>query len=693
MAQFLLELLTEDIPARMQARAADDLKRLFCDALKAEELGFEVAEAHVTPRRLTLVIEGLPTATEARTEERRGPRVDAPEQALQGFMRGNGLSSLDEAEQRETPKGTFWFAVKTIAGRNTADVLPDLIIGTVEKLPWPKSMRWGAHRRSWVRPLRGILAVFDGKPVPGALPLNPGEIAFSTRTVGHRFHAPHAFEVTDFAGYRDGLLQRKVIIDREQRKRIILEQAGEKCGAQGLRLVDDPGLLDEVCGLVEWPVVYLGAIDPRFMDLPPEVRATSMRTHQKYFATETEDCQSAPFFMIVANVETEDDGKTVIAGNEKVLRARLADAQFFWDQDRKRTLESRLPDLEQIKFHEKLGSMREKAERISKLAAHLATMTGLCDPKDAARAALLAKADLTSSMVYEFPELQGIMGGYYARHDAEKAEVALAIGEHYRPVGLSDLPPSTQLGKIVAIADKLDSMVAFFSIDEKPTGSGDPFALRRAALGVVRTILENDIRIDLEAFLASAGLDAFRTVHVTKTLFDEVIEFISSRLKVRMRDIGKPYDLIDAVYAAEEADLVRLVARVDALGNAIDTEDGRNLLAGYKRAANILRIESKKDDADYNDTAVDNDLLQQAEETALADALGSAEAAIKPLFEAEDFTGCMAALAKLRAPIDAFFDQVTVNADDPALRRNRLALLAEIKRTIDQIADFSKIEG
>lgn len=697
MPQFLLEFLTEDIPARMQVRAADDLKRLFLEALKAEGLSHGAAEAYVTPRRLALVVDGLPAATEAREEEKRGPRVGAPDKAIQGFLRGNGLESLDQCEAHDTGKGEFWFFVHRIPGRDTAAVLPDLITRVADAMPWPKSMRWGAHQRRWVRPLRAVMAIFDGAPLQGALDLgDDAELIFSGETVGHRFTAPEAFAPTDFESYEQGLEARHVILRHERRQALIFQKAHTACAAKGVSLVPDPGLLAEVAGLVEWPVAYLGRIDADFMDLPDEVRRLSMRTHQKYFATQTEDGASAPYFVVIANVETADEGKAVIDGNEKVLRARLADARFFWDQDRKKRLEDRLPDLAAVTFHKKLGSMLDKAERLEQFARQIApnakreeymgqSNPSLCSDTDAARAGRLAKADLTTQMVYEFPELQGYMGGQYAAHDREDASVAQAIAEHYRPQGPGDDVPQSDIGKAVALADKLDTLAKFFSIGEKPTGSSDPFALRRAALGVIRILTEAKIRLSLRSALYYANLSGEPR--------DDLLAFFADRLKVFLRDHGVRHDLIDAVFALGEDDLVRLVARVDALLHFLKTEDGGNLLAGYKRAANIVRIEAKKDGRRYDDGEADRSLMREEAETALAEALVSARKAIAPLLAAEQFEDCMTELAKLRAPIDRFFDDVTVNADDPALRENRLRLLAEITATINQIAHFAKVEG
>ncbi len=691
MAELLLELFSEEIPARMQARAADDLKGLLLEALTANGLTHETAQAHSTPRRLTVVINGIPEAQEDVREERRGPRADAPEKAIEGFLKGAGVSR-DQVEEREMPKGTFLFAVIERKGQATAEVLPGLVEGAIAKLPWPKSMRWGDRPERWVRPLHSILCLFGGTTVPASF----GPVTSGNTTRGHRFHAPDAFEVTDFADYQAKLETARVVLDRESRKAVIDSRARALAAAEGLTLKDDPGLLDEVAGLVEWPVPLIGSIDDAFMDVPAEVLTTSMRSHQKYFATEKADGSLAPRFILVANLDAGDGGAEITAGNEKVLRARLSDARFFWDQDQQRTLESRLPDLNPIVFHARMGSVGAKAGRIAELAAWLAPQVG-ADPLMTRRAGLLAKSDLTTGMVGEFPELQGIMGRYYARLDREPEQVAEAIRSHYSPAGPADACPSDPVAVAVALADKLDSLVGFFAIGEKPTGSKDPFALRRAALGVIRIILENGLRLPLEPALTFAfdGIkgDLLAEVSDAETVSAEIIGFIAERLRVHLRGEGVRHDLIAAVLGlGSEDDLVRLVARTDALTTLVGSDDGANLLAAYRRAANILRIEEKKDGFAWQGPA-DRERLVDPAEVDLGAALSTADETADAALLAEDFAVAMSAMAALRGPVDAFFESVTVNADDPALRANRLKLLAEIRATLHRVADFSKIEG
>ncbi|SNT00694.1 MULTISPECIES: glycine--tRNA ligase subunit beta [unclassified Azospirillum] len=687
MAELLIELFMEEIPARMQVRAADDFKRLVTDKLAAAGIAFTTAAAHSTPRRLTLVVDGVPTAQADVREEKKGPRVGSPEQALAGFLKSTGLASIDQAEQRDTGKGVFYFAVIEKKGGATVAALPAIIDAAIRELPWPKSMRWGANEFRWVRPLHSIIALFDGAVVPGALDLGGKTIAYGSATQGHRFLSPGEFNVTGFADYQAKLAAAHVVLDREERKRLILDGAQKAAVAEGFRLKDDPGLLEEVAGLVEYPVVLTGAIDNKFMDVPAEVLTTSMRTHQRYFALETADGKLAPRFVVVANRTTADGGKAVVAGNERVLRARLSDAKFFWDQDLKVKLEDRLPGLKDITFHKEIGTLFQRVERIEALSKFIAEALKWDDEtvKQAGLAARLSKSDLTTGVVGEFPEVQGIMGRYVAYHEGLPAPVAEAIADHYKPLGPSDRVPTDKVSVAVALAEKIDTLVAFFGIDEKPTGSRDPFALRRAALGVIRLIVENGLRVKLGAVLTAAGAN--------DTTVSDLLSFFFDRLKVSLKEKGVRHDLIDAVLAlGGEDDLVRLLARVDALAGFVATDDGANLLAAYKRASNILRIEEKKDGIAY-DAAVDASLLAQDEEKALADALVAAHKHAAPLIEAEDFTGAMAAFAALRAPVDAFFEKVTVNADDKALRANRLRLLSQIRGTLGLIADLSKIEG
>lgn len=724
MTELLIEFFSEEIPARMQARAADDLKRLVTDKLAANGLTFAKAEAHSTPRRLALVVDGLPERTADVREEKKGPRVGSPEQAVAGFLKSAGLDSLDECEQRDTGKGVFYFAVTEKKGRETAAVLAEIIPAAMAELPWPKSMRWGTGTVRWVRPLHSIIALFGGRVLDGGYDIGgtQGRIAFGNATRGHRFLAPDAFTVESFADYKEKLRAAKVVLDREERKAKIKADAEALAKAQGLTLSPDDALLEEVAGLVEWPVVLMGSIDESFMDVPSEVLITSMRTHQKYFAVLDAEGRMAPRFIVVANTETLDGGKAVVAGNERVLRARLSDAKFFWDQDRKTKLEARVPALEKITFHAKLGTVAEKVTRVQLLAAEIARAIG-ADSDAASRAALLCKADLVTEVVGEFPEVQGIMGRYYALGQGESADVANAIADHYKPLGPSDSCPTAPVSVAVALADKIDTLVGFFAIDEKPTGSKDPYALRRAALGVIRLVLENNIRINLVQHFERASLRRLELEHerrieeakrlnqggafgfgVSKTnrpgwkepidkAASDLLDFFADRLKVVLREQGVRHDLVDAVFAlGGEDDLVRLLARVKALQAFVGSDEGANLAAAYKRASNIVRIEEKKDGASF-DQPVDADRLAQDEEKALFAALNEASATAKPLLDAEDFTGAMAALAKLRGPVDAFFDKVTVNAEDKGLRANRLRLLTQIRTTLNAVADFSKIEG
>lgn len=695
MTEFLLEFFSEEIPARMQARAADDLKRLVTDALTANGLSFTAAAAHSTPRRLALVVDGLPERTADVREEKKGPRVGSPEQAVVGFLKSAGLASLDQCEQRDTGKGVFYFAVTEKAGRATAEVLAEIIPTVMAALPWPKSMRWGTGTVRWVRPLHSIIALFGGKILDGGFEIGGTQprVVFGNSTRGHRFLAPDAFTVDSFADYQTKLLAAKVVLDRDARKAKIKADAEALAAREGLTLSPDEALLDEVAGLVEWPVALIGSIDESFMDVPSEVLITSMRTHQKYFAALDAAGTMAPRFIVVANTETVDGGKAIVAGNERVLRARLSDAKFFWDQDRKTKLEARVPALEKITFHAKLGTVAEKVTRVQLLAAEIARTIG-ADVDAASRAALLCKADLVTEVVGEFPEVQGIMGRYYALGQGESAEVADAIAAHYKPVGPSDSCPTAPVSVAVALADKIDTLVGFFAIDDKPTGSKDPYALRRAALGVIRLVLENGLRLPLSAvFTAAHGAYTVGGFAASDSVSGDLIAFFADRLKVVLREQGVRHDLVDAVFAlGGEDDLVRLLARVKALQAFVGSDEGANLLAAYKRASNIVRIEEKKDGASFNQP-VEAARLDLAEEQALFAALNAASATAAPLLAAEDFTGAMAALANLRGPVDDFFTKVTVNADDAGLRVNRLRLLTQIRATLNAVADFSKIEG
>jgi glycyl-tRNA synthetase beta chain len=683
MAELLLEILSEEIPARMQTRAAEDLKRLVSDGLKAAGLTFTEARAFATPRRLALVVDGLPAARPDVSEERRGPRVGAPDNAVQGFLKGAGLASLDQAEKRDTGKGEFWFAVIRKKGGPTADVLPGVVDAAMKALPWPKSMKWGSSTMQWVRPLQGIVALFDGKVLPGQV--EPGgqmaPVKFGDTTRGHRFLSKGEIKVASFADYVAKLEAAHVVLDPARRKKIILDGAHKLAGEVQVELRSDEGLLEEVAGLVEWPVPMLGTIDAQFMDVPPEVLTVSMRVHLRHFVTTKGDGALANRFVVVANNMARDGGRTIVEGNERVLRARLADAKFFWDLDRKTTLEERLPALKGIVFHAKLGTQAERVDRIVALAGQIAPLVPGADVAQVEKAARLCKADLVSGVVGEFPEVQGIMGRYYALHEKLPAAVADAIGDHYAPAGPNDRCPSAPVSMVVALADKLDALTSFWSIGEKPTGSRDPYALRRAALGVIRIVVENRLRLPLRCFFKESDL----------------LDFFAERLKVQMRDKGVRHDVIDAVLAlGDEDDLVRLLARVQALQSFLGTEAGKNLLTAYGRANNIVRAEERKDKtlAARIASAPDVALLELDEEKAVASALAEVERAVSPALQKEDFSGAMQSFAGLRAPIDAFFDKVTVNVQDkPDLRLNRLKLLNQIRATMDAVADFSKVEG
>ena len=683
MAELFLELLSEEIPARMQTRAAEDLQRLVGAELKSAGLQFKTARAFATPRRLALVVDGLPTARADVSEERRGPRVGAPEQAVQGFLKAAGLASLDQAEKRDTGKGEFWFAVIAKKGGPTAEALPGVIDAAMKALPWPKSMRWGSGTMTWVRPLQSIVALFDGKVLEGEV--SPGgrmaPIRFGDTTRGHRFLGNGPIKVSGFADYSAKLKAAHVMLDPAERKKIVMADAERLCAEAQVALRPDEGLLEEVVGLVEWPVPMLGTIDPQFMDVPPEVLTVSMKTHQRYFATSRKDGALANRFVVVANNVARDGGRTIVDGNERVLRSRLSDAKFFWDQDRKARLEERLPVLKDIVFHAKLGSQADRVTRIEILADKIAAYVQGADSAQAILAAHLCKADLVSGMVGEFPELQGVMGRYYALEEKLPTAIADAIGDHYAPAGPNDRCPTAPLSVVVALADKLDTLVSFWAIGEKPTGSRDPYALRRAALGIIRIVVENNIRLPLKKFF-----DA-----------DDLMAFFADRLKVQMREKGVRHDVVDAVFAlGGEDDLVRLLARVEAVQSFLGTEAGRNLLTAYGRAANIVRAEEKKDKTLSAKIAGAPDvaLMEQVEEKAVASALAEIERIVKPALQREDFAGAMQAFAGLRGPIDAFFEKVTVNvADKPDLRLNRLRLLNQIRATMDSVADFSRIEG
>ena len=750
MADLLLEIFCEEIPARMQAKAEADLGKALGDALKGAGLAFDGLETASGPRRLSVNVTGLPVKSADVAEERKGPKVGSPDQAIAGFLKGAGLTSIDQAEIRTDPKkGDFYVAMLDKPGRLTADVVAEAVPDIIRSFHWPKSMRWGTGELRWVRPLQRILCVLDGKVVP----FEVDGLASGNQTEGHRVHGRGPFTVTGWADYEKQLEGKgHVRLTRAARRALIEADATAICEAAGLELVEDLGLLDEVTGLAEWPVVVLGQMDPAFLELPPEVIKLSMRTHQKYFAVRDPNTEElAPNFVVVANIDASDGGKQIAAGNARVLSARLEDGRFFWEKDKATPLDEMAAKLSTIAFKEELGSLGDKVERVAALARELAPAVG-ADADLAERAARLAKADLVSEMVGEFPELQGVMGRYYALEagvqsgiipdakrsgtqapgdsgsridadassgmtqnwteglsEAEIRAVADAIRDHYKPQGPSDDVPTEPVAIAVALADKLDTLVGFWIIDEKPTGSKDPFALRRAALGVVRIVLENDVRFQLAdmfgtsmptyqtselqrlSFLKDLQADNLDTV---RKYFHELLSFFADRLKQVLRDQGQRHDLIDAVFALGEDDLVLITRRVEALGAFLDTEDGATLLAGYKRAANILKAEEKKGALPENLT-VDAALIKKGpkEEQALYAALTAVRKAIAAPLKAEDFAGAMGELARLREPVDAFFDAVMVNDEDAAVRANRLALLTEVRATLHQVADFSLIEG
>jgi glycyl-tRNA synthetase beta chain len=733
MPQLLLEILSEEIPARMQAKAEADLVKALMDGLTAAGLIPEGVKGFSGPRRLVAVVEGLPVKSADVVEDVIGPKEGAPDAAIQGFLKKAGLTDIAQAHVHDVPKkGRVYVAHVRKAGKQTTDVIAALVPQIIRGFHWPKSMRWASGDLRWVRPISRILCTFDGEVVPFEIE----GIKSDNITEGHRVMGRGPFKVRRFDDYSDVLKNKgRVILDREERKETILTDAKQLCAAQNLELVDDIGLLEEVAGLAEYPVVIMGDMDPSFLDLPPEVIKLSMRTHQKYFAVRDpakKDGGLAPKFVVVANLDAADGGKKIAEGNSRVLSARLNDARFFWDNDRKMSLESRFDKLGNIVFHEKLGTVKDKAEGVMALAKELAPKVG-ADPAQAERAAKLAKCDLVSDMVGEFAELEGVMGRYYATLQGEPQAVADAVRDHYKPKGPSDEVPSNPVSVAVALADKLDTLVGFWAIDEKPTGSKDPFALRRAALGVIRIVLEAGKRIGLREAMREATMQnvmasfermerAQRAIKMPVFAFDDDIQimrdkveaqfgtergkqferawnsiddllsFFADRLKVHLREQGARHDLIDAVFALGEDDLVLIVKRVEALGEFLSTEDGKNLLAGYKRAANILAIEEKKDGVSHSGQgkALGGDPPEVA---ALVAALAKAAPEATSALEIEDFAGAMRALSKLRAPVDAFFDKVTVNADDKAARVNRLNILSQIRDALGRVADFSKIEG
>jgi glycyl-tRNA synthetase beta chain len=705
MPDLLLELFSEEIPARMQAKAADDLRRMVTDRLVAEGLVYEGAKAFATPRRLTLTVHGIPARQPDLKEERRGPRVGGADAAIQGFLKATGLARIEDAKiQTDPKKGDFYIALIEKPGRATLDVLADMLPVIMRTFPWPKSMRWGERSAkpgalSWVRPLHTIVATFGLETEePDVVKFAVDGIEAGQTTFGHRFMAPSAISVRRFEDYEAKLLAAKVVLDPERRKDTIITDAKQLAFAQGFELVEDQVLLDEVAGLVEWPVVMMGSFEEEYLAIPDEVIRATIRNNQKCFVVkDPKTGKLTNKFVLTANIEASDGGKTIVGGNERVIRPRLSDAKFFYDTDLKTKLEDRLPKFEQIVFHEKLGTQGERIKRIERLAAEIAPLVG-ADVEKAKRAAHLAKADLLTEVVGEFPELQGLMGKYYALAQGEDASVAAASEEHYKPQGPADRVPHDPVSVAVALADKIDTLVGFWAIDEKPTGSKDPFALRRAALGVIRLIVENTIRLPMlevvkSAILGLPGQGAKYQAADAQKLPGDLLAFFADRLKVQLRDQGARHDLVDAVFALDgQDDLLMVVRRVEALGKFLDTDDGKNLLAGTKRANNILGIEEKKDKRSF-DGAPDTTLYKLDEEKALAKAIDQVKSEASAAVAKEDFAAVMSAMAKLRPAVDAFFDKVKVNDDEPKVRENRLKLLNEIRAATRAVADFSKIEG
>ncbi|NOE26322.1 glycine--tRNA ligase subunit beta [Ruegeria sp. HKCCD6157] len=739
MPDLLIELFSEEIPARMQTRAGEDLKKRITDGLVEAGLTYSNAAALTTPRRLTLAVEGLLAQSPTIREERKGPKVGAPDKAIEGFLRGAGLTR-DQLEERETPKGAVYFATIEKPGRPAAEIIAEVLEATIRNFPWPKSMRWGSGSLRWVRPLHSILCILSDDSGAQVVPMQVDGIRSGDTTVGHRFMAPNRFPVTSFEDYAAKLKRAFVLLSQDERAEHIWNDAQNMAFAAGLEIVEDKGLLAEVAGLVEWPVVLMGKIDEEFLELPPEVLQTSMKEHQKFFSVKNPKTGRIERFITVANRETTDNGATILAGNQKVLSARLADAKFFWENDlriAKADITQWTRALENVTFHNKLGTQAQRIERIAALARELAPVTG-ADPDQAEKAARLAKADLSSEMVYEFPELQGLMGRYYIEAAGEDSAVAAVAQEHYSPLGPSDDVPAAPLSVAVALADKLDTLTGFWAIDEKPTGSKDPFALRRAALGVIRLILNNDLRLKLDRFFdaqlvraEAASNEALHDGHVAELLgeiadhgvfgaafqavkeklaempngdflrlekkvpdtSDDLLSFFHDRLKVFLRDEGIRHDIIDACIAMEgNDDLNLLVKRARALNAVIATEDGENLVQGFKRANNILTQAEEKDGVEYSYGA-DVKFAETDSEKALFAALDGAQTQIDVALKSEDFPTAMAAMAALRGPVDAFFEDVQVNTDNDVIRRNRLNLLSQIRQVCSSVADLSRIEG
>ncbi|SDW29080.1 glycine--tRNA ligase subunit beta [Litoreibacter albidus] len=723
MPDLLIELFSEEIPARMQGKAADDLKKLVTNGLVEAGLTYASAGAFSTPRRLTLSVDGLLAASPAVKEERKGPKVGAPEQAMAGFLRSTGLSE-DQLEARDDKKGQVWFAVIDKPGRPAAEIVAEVLEHTIRTFPWPKSMRWGAGTLRWVRPLHSILCILSDETGAEVVDLDIDGIKSGDTTRGHRFMAPDAFSVTSFDDYAAKLKRAKVVLDASERADHIWADATNQAFAQGMEVVEDRGLLAEVAGLVEWPVVLMGKIEEQFLDLPPEVLKTSMKEHQKFFSVKNPKSGRIEQYVTVANIETSDQGATILAGNGRVLSARLADGKFFWENDLRIAkgdkMQPWIDALENVTFHNKLGSQKERIERIAALAREIAPAVG-ADPDLAEQAARVAKADLSSEMVYEFPELQGLMGRYYADAAGMPPEVGAACEEHYSPLGPSDDVPTAPVSVAVALADKIDTFTAFWAMNELPSGSKDPYALRRSALGLFRLLSENNHNVSIAELLhrsfderLAVTAKMLRNV-IGKEASDEkkaiveeelliiqataekrkhsLLTFLHDRLKVFLKDKGVRHDIIDACIAMEGSDdLNLLVKRAEALSDALKTDDGENLIQGFKRANNILSKEEEKDGVSYE---LDPDIkfAENDEEKALFKALDTAEAVIKPAMEQGDFATAMAAMAKLRGPIDAFFEATQVNSDNPIVRRNRLCLLHRIRTICGGVADLTKVEG
>ncbi len=691
MPDLLLELFSEEIPARMQSQASAELTARLTKALSEAQLAHGVVKSFVTPRRLAVSIAALPATQPDREMERKGPKTSAPQGAVDGFCRSVGLEA-SQLEKRMLGKDEFYFAVTQEKGKPTAQALVPIIEAILASFPWPKSQRWGAYDLQWVRPLRAILCLLGSEVVPVGF----GHITAGNITYGHRFLAPDAISISDPAAYEAALEKAHVIADAARRKTIIREQAQAQAKAKGVELHMDEGLLEEVTGLVEWPVCLMGQFDEQYLALPPEVLILEMKHHQKYFACYGNSEALSRYFLITSNMVAKDGGAAIIGGNQRVLRARLDDGRFYWEHDKSTPLSDWKPGLEKMIFHAKLGTVAEKSERIAALSAQLAAYVPQANAKKAERAGQLSKCDLVSGMVGQFPELQGVMGRYYALEQKEDADIADAIRDHYKPLGADDDAPTAAISVTVALADKLDSLVGLFAIGEKPTGSKDPFALRRAALGVIRIIFSNHLRLPLRTALQHAIKQYPKTLFKEKnaqTATDELMEFFSDRLKVALKNEGMRHDLIESVFeGGKEDDFLRLRTRLNALESFLASDDGTNLLTAYGRASNIVAKEEKKDGKRY-DGKIDKKLLTEAAEEALYLALQKVEGTVAAAMQKEDYAAAMSAVATLRLPVDLFFEQVLVNAEDPSIRANRLYILSFIRRNLEAIANFSLIEA